>query len=106
MAYRAMIQPPFSLQGVKLLVAEDWQRGMNRVLMSDGTWREISDGAYSDDDAGIMLPFEALDAIEEAIAVYRGNSSHAATESKVLREWLNTEKDRVDLFLARRAVDE
>jgi hypothetical protein len=27
MAYRAMIQPPFSLQGVKLLVAEDWQRG-------------------------------------------------------------------------------
>lgn len=101
MAYRAFIQPMFSMRGVKLLVAEDWAPGTNRILMSDATWREMQEGA-SNDQEGIILPFDALSAIEDAISLYRGQSSHAATESKVLREALDIERRRVDDVLKAR----
>lgn len=71
-----------------------------RYLSPDGTWHQAEEGAGAV-DSGIVLPAEAIEAIAAAIELFQGHSSHADTEARVLREWLESERGRVDRILGR-----
>jgi hypothetical protein len=86
---------------VKLLVKRGEPYGDLASLMSDGTWTKQTEGTYVA-DSGITLPRESIQAIYDACAKFLGKeANHAVTEAGVLREWLKSEKDRVDGFLVR-----
>ena len=79
------------------------RRNGSRVeyLRSDGNWQSIADGTLRDDDYGLRIPAEAIEAIAVAIQEFQGHTSHADTEASVLREWLTVERARVDAVLAK-----
>lgn len=100
----------------------DWQRDRirlalreerfdgDRYLLSDGSWTDppvqryeipaVAEGL----EIGLALPAGSLEAIDEAIGLFRGTAmTHAATEASVLRESLDVERARVDRALERRA---
>ena len=87
---------------------EGWARGNVRlaimrdgtIIMKDGTWGQVSEGATLQ-DAGIVLPRDTIEAVVQAITEWQGHVSHADTEARVLREWLASEKKRVDDLLER-----
>ena len=68
-------------------------------LMSDGTWKTIDEGELAGDDAGLTLPIQSIDVLHEAIKQYRGDALDSTTETKVLREWLISERGRVDKLI-------
>lgn len=70
------------------------------VVMPDGTWNQF-DEAESLQSAGITLPRDTIEAVAQAIEEWQGHAGHADTEARVLREWLASEKGRVDGFLGR-----
>lgn len=77
-------------------------RGLSeaRYLADDGSWRLPAEG-HRASNAGLVLPYEAVEAIGEAVETFLGHASHAATEARVLREWLAVERERVERMLAR-----
>lgn len=102
--YRAYIvedpmQDPF-LRTIRLMVVEEGIPSVTAgsVLMGDGTWQVPTEGTVLD-GAGIILPREALPAIEAAVERWQGRANHGATEAAVLREWLAVERERVDRAL-------
>ena len=70
-------------------------------LRSDGNWQSVAEGIVPDDDYGLRLPAQAVEAIAVAIQKFQGHTSHADTEARVLREWLTAERARVDAVLAK-----
>lgn len=98
----------------------DWQRDRirlalreerfdgDRYLLSDGTWtdppveRHEIPAVPEGREIGLALPAGSLEAIVEAIGLFRGTAmTHAATEASVLREALDVERARVDRTLER-----
>ena len=79
----------FATNTVRLMVRRD-----GAFLMADGTWVAVAEGSFPPDDAGVVLPRDAIEAIAVAIAEWQGHVSHADTEARVLREWLAAERDR------------
>lgn len=67
-------------------------------FMQDGTWVVVPDREV-EPDSGLILPAGAIEALAVAIQEFQGHASHADTEARVLREWLATERFRVDSFL-------
>lgn len=73
-------------------------------LMSDGTWQVVDQGVQLDPDkVGIVLPEAAVGPMLEAFAKHHGDTGHAATEARILREWLTAERGRVDAVLEQRS---
>ena len=70
-------------------------------LMENGTWERFEEGNTVTGGVGVLLPRAALDAVALGIEQWQGHTNHSDTEARVLREWLKSEKDRVDTFLAR-----
>lgn len=64
-----------------------------------GNWVQAKEGERPTEDIGLVLPVESIIPIHDAIESHLGLALHSATESKVLREWLEVEKHRVDLML-------
>jgi len=99
-----MTEPPWlgPVPLVRLHLREGLDR--RRWLRRDGSWQdEVGEGtAVAQDDLGILLPAEAVEAIALAIDEWQGHTSHADTEARVLREWLTIERNRVDDVLAER----
>lgn len=94
----------WATNSVRLVVRQRREWPGAAYLMSDGTWAQPADGAQLDPEkVGVVIPAAALDAILEAIERHRGVAGDAATEARVLREWLTVERGRVDAFLEQRA---
>ena len=71
------------------------------VLSADGrTWITPQEGAVMD-GVGFAIPPEALEPLAQEIDRVLGHASHADTEARVLREWLDVERGRVDEALKR-----
>lgn len=83
----------------RLYVGQELPDGQMKVLLEDGTFTTIEREVHSE-RAGLVLPYEALTAVFEALESWKGLQSHQATEAKVLREWLNAERARVDKLMA------
>jgi hypothetical protein len=81
---------------IRLVVARNRHDGTHDYLMDDGTWLTVLDGEAGPRPPGILLPRSSLEVLAEAIAKWQGDASHAATEVRVLREWLDAERARVD----------
>lgn len=77
-------------------------RGDNQlaILLEDGTWTTVDDGVVSPPMAGLVLPREALKAIALALTEHLGELLPSEGERRVLREWLEVERGRVDAQLA------
>ena len=88
------------LKNLVRLVVVDEQYDRTTYLAEDGTWRTAVEGA-ANEDMGIRLQPEAVEAIAVAIQAWQGHASHADTEARVLREWLAVERGRVDQALAK-----
>lgn len=72
-------------------------------LMSDGTWQLVDEATTLDPSkVGIVLPEAAVGPVLEAFAKHHGDAGHAATEARILREWLSVERGRVDAALEAR----
>jgi hypothetical protein len=88
----------------RLFIAQRLAEGRVSYLLEDGTWEIVNGEQAVPQTAGILIPYEGLDAVHEALERWKGTASHAATETKVLREWLEVERGRVD-DLHYRALD-
>ena len=98
--YRAFVERDFNgwaSNTVRLLVVNN--RGPHMDILCGDAIRSVPEGDLIPDDAGIVLPAEAVEAIVQAFAEYQGHASHAETEARVLREWLAVERARVDRSL-------
>lgn len=71
----------------------------NTFLMRDGSWSEQIEPGMTLEGVGIELPREAIEAVAEAIERWQGHTNHGDTEARVLREWLDSERKRVDRVL-------
>lgn len=97
--WRAAAIEDFSRRHARLLVGEERFDGGMRMLSQNGEWIDVDPGVTTPEEAGIWLPFEAIDAIYDAIKREKGLTTDAATEAKVLRESLEVERGRVDRIL-------
>ena len=66
------------------------------VMMADGTWTTIDPMESIPLDSGIPIPGYVFDEIFDAFLKYKNFKTHEPTEVKVLREWLEEEKKRVN----------
>ena len=71
------------------------------LLLEDGTWATVPSGTVIPENAGFVIPGQIFDDVFDAFLEYKGYKSHEPTEVKVLREWLNLEKARVDALVTR-----
>ena len=71
------------------------------VAMGDGTWHSVEEGSVMPEGAGIEIPGDVFEAVFQAFLEYKGFKTHDPTEVKVLREWLELEKGRVDTLMTR-----
>src|SRR3989337_1344364 len=62
---------------------------IGEVGMADGTWTVIPEGEDIPEGAGWEFPRAAIEEIARAIADWQGDTSHADTEGRIFREWLN-----------------
>lgn len=94
--YRARIDTAdFVRDAVRIVVAE--RRGdAYAVLLSDGAWETVQDGAMPAGDVGVVLPIDALEAVAEALQKHLGNVLPSQAEVAVLRQVLAKEQERVD----------
>lgn len=99
--FKALVVEDFPLNVVRLAVVQDRGNGRLDYLMGDGSWHtSAADVVPVTPTPGILLPTGSLEAIHGAIARHLGDSLPGAGEVKVLREWLASEKQRVDAVLA------
>jgi hypothetical protein len=104
--FRAAIREEFERNGCRLMLTRDWGEGQVDYLLEDGTMQRVEPATFVP-NAGLFLPLEALEPILEAISQYKGNALHSTTESKVLREWLTVEQERVsDMWFTLRTIAE
>lgn len=99
--FRVMISPvgwddPL-MQSTSIWISSRYPGSKPKVMKADGTWVEVEEGAHV--DPTLTFPSEVMEALAEAVDRYRGQPSHAKTESAVLREWLAAERERVDMTL-------
>jgi len=95
----AYIEDRYMARGVRLHLYRPSAIGQVSILMRDGTWAEHNEMHVLPEDAGVELPREAIAAIHEAIKRYGGTLTDEGTEVKVLREWLEVERGRVDRLI-------
>ena len=100
MSWRAFVDRTWNERGVRLYVIHDGPPGEVEVVMSDGTWQRIPEGATLA-GAGLELEAESLPAIARALAEHLGNALPSQAEVAVLREVLAKEQQRVDNVLER-----
>lgn len=81
---------------VRIMIGEERPDGRFHILLEDGTWVDLEPNEAASEDAGVVLPLSALDALLDALLERKGAASHARTEAAVLREWLAVERARVD----------
>jgi hypothetical protein len=93
---RAAIIEDFASNTVTLFVMDE----QGRMMFSDGSWQFVKEGMVPPSDAGIRLPRKMIEPIHKAIESYFGTALHTTTEAKVLREWLDLERRRVDVLFA------
>src|SRR6185369_14012629 len=84
---------------VRLIVWDDVGFDQRRYLMADGTWSVSEDPTAA--KPGWVVPREAIEGLAQAIQSWQGHAGHADTEARVLREWLEVERGRVDQTLER-----
>ena len=85
---------------VRLVVRRSNQYSAS-FLMEDGTWVQFQEGTIPSEKVGVLLPRAAIEAVLAGIEEWQGTTNHSDTEARVLREWLKSERDRVDGFLSR-----
>ena len=83
---------------VRLVLYRQWGQ-VTEAVMSDGTWYRAPAGEQFPGEVGLVIPREALVPIHAEIERVQGTSLHTSTESKVLREWLEAERARVDRLI-------
>jgi hypothetical protein len=84
---------------IRLYLFRSTPGGRTEVLKPDGTIISLGEGTKASEDSAFVLPVQAVNALAEGIDRYRGNTSHTATEIRVLREALEIERARVDRYL-------
>jgi hypothetical protein len=95
--WRAALVPDFRMRGVRLYAEKIIGHDLAERLV-DGQW-VVGDPAAIPDTEGLLIPDLAVPAIFDAFAAYQGLATHQATEAKILREWLEVERGRVDRWL-------
>jgi hypothetical protein len=96
MTYRVHLEQSWAFDGSVLHVINHRGNGTLEYLNRNGVWSTVDEGLPLGDDAGIMLPREAVKALIAELA-----PDATAGEIGVLREALAVERDRVDRVLAR-----
>lgn len=72
------------------------------LLMGDGTWyRSPEATALPPEKPGLVLPRAAVETVRHAIETWQGAAGSPATEARILREWLELERSRVDRLIER-----
>jgi hypothetical protein len=95
------VEPMSFGRTAKLMLGRRWAGGADVLrITEDGLlFTTVEEGMATPPDAGLDLPVEALNAIAKAIEAFQGDTGHAATEVRVLREWLTEERARVDKLI-------
>lgn len=106
---KARVEDELLMDRVRLMVFDRRADGSVRVLQSDGSWRDHDESQHAVvrewSGDGLPIPIDALDAVAEALMKYLGNQLPSTAEVKVLREWLTSERERVDALVSSRDLD-
>lgn len=94
--WQAYISPESSFFTSRLVIGR-YVGDRVEIVNGDGTCSAL-EAAGAETVGGIVLPTDALDAVAEAIKKVRGDTNHEA-EARVLRDWLDSERGRVDDIL-------
>lgn len=97
----ARVEEEFMKRHITLRLAANGS-GSGHYLMPDGNFKTVNEGEIADD--GLVLPNSSARAILKAFQDYVGIVSPSSQENKVLREWLDLEKERVDKILNAKIV--
>jgi hypothetical protein len=84
----------------RLYLVQQRPDGREDTLLEDGTFTTVEPGVFQE-RAGLALAYPALQAIFDGLTEWKGLQSHQATEARILREWLEVERARVDTLTAR-----
>lgn len=98
MIWKAVIQkdtPPWD-RSVRLHVFRRHADGRLDVLLPNGVLQTIDEATMPPEDAGLIIPDEALEAIAEAFHPHAAGQARLEGEVKALREALGLERERVD----------
>lgn len=100
MTWKAVIQKehPWDL-GVRLHVYRYHADGRLDVLLPDGILQTVEEAVAPPDNAGLMIPEEALEAIAEAFHPYATGQARLEGEVKALRASLSKEENRVQQII-------
>jgi hypothetical protein len=107
--WRAALVADWPMRGTRLYAARTVGHDLVERLV-DGKW-VVGQPDVAPEGEGLYIPEAALPAIFDAMSAYQGLATHQSTEAKILREWLEVEKGRVDRWLmsadymASRAMD-
>ena len=90
----------------RILVGRHRGDGFEYILPNGSSYIERFDYDTASDtpEVGFLVPHDALPALAEALVKHLGDSLPSAGEVRVLREWLEAERQRVDMAYQARVV--
>jgi hypothetical protein len=83
---------PYFMQDAVKVYLRRWTGSEFELLRGDGTLVRVERGTILPDEAGLLIPIDAWEALVEHAA----GESRAGAQLAVLREWLAAERQRVD----------
>lgn len=89
---------PYDL-AIRLHVYRRHADGRVDVLMADGVLQTVEEGVAVPEDAGLIIPAEALEAVAEAFHPHATKSARLEGVVEMLAETLAVERGRVDKVL-------
>lgn len=96
--WQARIVDDLATFNVRLLLSRPGGNGRFEIIGGALTATTLEAGCAAPADGGLVLPGEAVVAIADAVKVWRGAGS-SESEAAVLRQWLDSERGRVDDIL-------
>lgn len=98
--YQSGFEDPLA-QRARIGIKRQMFDGTQQYLTATLEWAPLVEGGGA--DGGFALEYRAIEAIGEAIALWKGTARpDGPTEASVLREWLEVERRRVDRTLGLR----
>jgi hypothetical protein len=96
--HRAYVESDLPTRTSRLIICRDHFEATD-VLLPDGQWFRIPQGARPPEDIGFKVPDEALEPLARALIETLGESLPSVEGNKVLEEALTVERMRVDRII-------
>lgn len=84
---------------VKMFIGRTVGDGQDEYVTPSGVIHRVSEAVQPDDELAWIVPTDVLIPLHAALSEHIGNGIPSVGELKVLREWLDSERTRVDKLI-------